>query len=80
MVLREIPTNVAIPYLDDTIIHSNTVEGHFSDLNQVLLAHKKAGLKLQPSKCQLFQDEIDYLGHRVSADGIAPLKLSLIHI
>ena len=73
MVLRDIPTNIAIPYLDDTIIHSRNVEEHFSDLNQVLLAHEKAGLKLQPAKCQLFQASIDYLGHRVSAEGIAPL-------
>jgi hypothetical protein len=32
-----------------------------------------AGLKLQPAKCQLFQREIEYLGHMVSAKGIAPV-------
>ena len=74
MVLSHIPTSIAIPYLDDTIIHSPTLDLHFRDLQQVLEAHKQAGLKLQPSKCQLFQKSIDYLGHRVSAQGIAPLK------
>ena len=74
MVLNDIPTNVAIPYLDDTIIHSPDLSTHFRDIASVLEAHEKAGLKLQPSKCQLFQDSIDYLGHRVSKDGIAPLK------
>ena len=51
MVLSEIPTNVAIPYLDDTIIHSPNITQHFMDLAMVLDAHDKAGLKLQPSKC-----------------------------
>ena len=73
MVLSEIPTNVAIPYLDDTIIHSPNLTQHFRDLALVLDAHDKAGLKLQPAKCQLFQKEINYLGHKVSQHGIAPL-------
>jgi hypothetical protein len=42
-------------------------------LNRVLEAYEKAGLKLQPAKCQLFQSEIEYLGHMVSAKGIAPV-------
>ena len=74
MVLSQIPTSIAIPYLDDTIIHSPSLEAHFSDLKQVLEAHKQAGLKLQPSKCQLFQKSINYLGHLVSSKGISPLK------
>ena len=74
MVLGEIPTDIAIPYLDDTIIHSPTIERHFQDLDRVLQAHEKAGLKLQPAKCQLFKSSIDYLGHRVSEHGIAPLQ------
>jgi hypothetical protein len=42
-------------------------------LDRVLEAYEKAGLKLQPAKCQLFQREIEYLGHMVSAKGIAPV-------
>jgi hypothetical protein len=38
-----------------------------------LEAYEKAGLKLQPTKCQLFQKEIEYLGHMDSAKGIAPV-------
>ena len=33
---------------------------------------KAAGLKLKPEKCQLFQREVDFLGHLVSADGVRP--------
>jgi hypothetical protein len=38
-----------------------------------LEAYEKVGLKLQPAKCQLFQREIEYLGHMVSAKDIAPV-------
>ena len=73
MALQGIPTSVALPYLDDTIVHSSSMQQHFHALDQVLGAHAKAGLKLQPSKCQLFQEEIEYLGHMVSKHGIRPV-------
>ena len=72
LVLHGIPQEAAIPYLDDTIIHSRDVAGHLRHLELVLKAHRKAGLKLQPEKCQLFQKQVDYLGHLVSAEGIRP--------
>ena len=73
LVLQGIPPESALPYLDDTIVHSPTVQQHFKDLGAVLAAHQKAGLKLQPAKCQLFQKEVAYLGHLISQEGIRPL-------
>ena len=66
MALQGIPTSIAMSYLDDTIIHSDTFTNHLRNLDLVLAAHVKAGLKLRPEKCQLFQEEIEYLGHLVS--------------
>jgi len=34
-------------------------------LREVLLLLKKAGVSLKPSKCHLFQQEVEYLGHVV---------------
>jgi hypothetical protein len=73
MVLYGIPYTQALPYLDNTVIHSKDLAGHFLALDRVLEAYEKAGLKLQPAKCQLFQREIEYLGHMVSAKGVAPI-------
>ena len=73
-VLEGIPLSVAIPYLDDTCVHSATLEDHMSGLRRVLLAHRRAGLTLQPKKCQLFQEQIEYLGHQISAAGISVPK------
>ncbi|HIC32789.1 MAG TPA: hypothetical protein EYO76_12820, partial [Flavobacteriaceae bacterium] len=71
--LEGIPYDMALPYLDDTCVHSRDVAGHLRALQRVLAAHHKAGLKLQPSKCQLFRDEIEYLGHRITANGVGPM-------
>lgn len=72
-VLNGIPLDLALPYLDDTAIHTATLASHFKALARVLDAHRAAGLKLQPSKCQLFRDHIEYLGHLVSPRGIQTL-------
>ena len=70
-VLNGIPLSVAIPYLDDTCVHSSDLPSHLDGLRQVLQAHRSAGLTLQPEKCQLFREKIEYLGHEISKDGIA---------
>jgi hypothetical protein len=73
MVLDGIPYTQALPYLDDTVMHSKDLAGHFLALERILEAYEKAGLKLQPAKCQLFKREIEYFGYMVSAKGIAPV-------
>ena len=72
-VLKDVPYSVALPYLDDTACHSKTFEEHVDALDLVLERFEKAGLKLQPSKCQLFSNSIEYLGHLVGPDGISPV-------
>jgi len=73
-VLEDIPTSIALPYLDDTCIHTPSVKEHLQALELVFQAHEKAGLMLQPSKCQLFQKEVEYLGHLITKDGIKPIS------
>ena len=45
--------------------------GHLERLDAVFQKLEQAGLKLRPSKCELFWWQITYLGHIVSAQGIA---------
>jgi len=40
--------------------------------HQVLERPRQAGLKVQPQKCQFLQEEVKFLGHIVSTEGIAP--------
>ena len=58
------------PFLDDVAVFSHSMEEHMEHLFQVLNAQRKAGLTLQPAKCQLFQDKIHFLGHLISEKGV----------
>ena len=73
LALQGIPTTMCLPYLDDVIVQSHTFSQHLTNLDHVLAAHVHTGLKLQPSKCHLFQEETQYFGHLVSEKGIRPV-------
>ena len=61
----------SMSYLDDIIVHSNTLEEHFIHLRKVLECLCTAGLKLNIGKCNLFAPEVKFLGHCVSSSGIS---------
>ena len=58
-------------YIDDIIVIAPDFDTHMSRLEEVLNWLQQAGLKLKPSKCELLQPEVRYLGHIVSATGVA---------
>ena len=75
LVLAGVSKKKALPFLDDVLVHSpDNFHEHLSNLRDVLKAHQKAGLKLRPAKCQLFQKRVEYLGHMVSQEGIEPVR------
>ena len=59
-------------YLDDVLIASQSMEEHTNHVKKVLLRLKEAGLRLKPSKCTFATEEIEYLGHTLSAQGVRP--------
>ena len=58
-------------YLDDILTYSSEPWAHFRHLTQEVLAHVAAGIKIQPCKTKLLQSEMEYLGHRISKEGIS---------
>ena len=78
--LGELNMNWCIVYLDDIIIFSDTKEEHLKILEAVFQKLCAAGLKLKPSKCFFFREEIEYLGHVVSGKGIStnPKKVEAV--
>jgi len=58
-------------YLDDVIAISPDFTTHVSRLREVFDRLRATGLKLKPSNCALLQQEVTYLGHVVSRDGVA---------
>ena len=70
--LGELNLQFALIYLDDVIIYSRTEEDHLTHLQAVLDCFANHGLKLKPSKCHFFKENIIYLGHKISAKGMLP--------
>ena len=58
-------------YLDDILVFSSSVEEHLSRLDKVVSRLGEFGLKIRGKKCCLFRDQVLYLGHIVSAQGIS---------
>jgi hypothetical protein len=54
-----------IVYTDDIIIYSNTFQEHKEHLREVLKRLRTANVVLKPEKCDLCQQEVEYLGHVV---------------
>ena len=67
-------------FLDDILIYSATEEEHIKHVTAVVerLQSKKLYAKL--SKCEFMQREVEFLGHRIGADGlrVAPDKISAV--
>ena len=61
-------------YLDDIIVATQNLNDHYKLLKHVFLRLSKAGLKLNREKCLFAQTEVQYLGHRISAEGLCKLN------
>ena len=71
---------ICLIYLDDIIIFGKTFCDMINNLEIVLQRFEMAGLKLRPQKCQLFQKEVEFLGHIIneSGDNTDPKKIECI--
>ena len=78
--LGELHLNWCIIYLDDIIVFSRTPEEHLHRLKAVIIKLRAAGLKLKPTKCDLFKQQINCLGHVVSKEGVStdPDKITAV--
>ena len=64
-------------YLDDLIVFLQTAEEHLHHLCVVFHCLREYNLKLKPSKCSLFKEEINYLAHKVYKAGICPSDINV---
>ena len=62
--------NITVPYLDVWIIFSKTPEEYIKSLQQVFQKVRKANLKINPTKCAIFQTKVQFLRHVVSKNGL----------
>ncbi|XP_075972453.1 uncharacterized protein LOC142974176 [Anticarsia gemmatalis] len=71
-ILSEVKIKYAIVYMDDILIPAKNVNEGLQRLEEVLQILRQGGLTLKLSKCNFFQNQIDFLGFEVSAKGIRP--------
>ena len=57
-------------YLDDVILFHNSLQAHLERLEEVLGQHREAGIKIKASKTELVREEITFLGHVLSKNGL----------
>ncbi|KAL0325066.1 UNVERIFIED_CONTAM: Retrovirus-related Pol polyprotein from transposon [Sesamum radiatum] len=61
-----------IVFSDDTLIHSSSHEEHEQHLRTVLQILREKQLYAKFSKCEFWMEEIAFLGHVVSKEGVQP--------
>jgi hypothetical protein len=71
-VLGVLRWDITLVYLDDIIIYSKSFDKHIQHLDLVFDALSKANVKLNAAKCSLARKQLDYLGFRITQDGIKP--------
>ena len=70
-VFFELLDNGVLCYLDDLLIYSRTVEEHKVLLDKVFSILQQNKLYIKESKCHLFLESVNFLGHVVSSKGVS---------
>ena len=65
---------IALVYIDDLIVASDTFEQHLEDCATILGLVREAGISLSLTKAHLGYQEIQSLGHKISSLGLATLE------
>lgn len=71
LILAGLPLSVCLIYLDDILVIGRDFGNHLCNLRSVLQHLRKANLKLSPKKHVLCCQEVKYLRHVASAEGVA---------
>ena len=70
LALSKLLPGFAIAYLDDILIYSDNVSDHMRHLEAVMSIHAEMGMKINLKKTKIFRDQVTYLGHLVSHEGV----------
>ena len=70
MLVDKLRSPYVVCYVDDVILATPDIQTHMKELRNLFQMHRDAGICVTAKKTFLLQSEADYLGYRVSADGI----------
>jgi hypothetical protein len=79
-VLAPILRKFVVVFIDDILIYSRTCAEHLHHIKEVFALLHKHQFKVKLSKCSFAKRELAYLGHVISAQGVAtdPTKVNII--
>jgi transposase InsO family protein len=69
-IFRPFLDKFALVFLDDILIYSKNMTEHRQHVRQVLELLRQNKLFAKESKCELFKDRVEFLGHLVDAKGM----------
>ena len=72
VVLAGLEWHSCFVYVDDILIASHTFVEHLQHFREVFTRIRDAGLHLKPRKCNLLWNEVSFLGHIISTEGVQP--------
>ncbi|XP_044756800.1 uncharacterized protein K02A2.6-like [Coccinella septempunctata] len=59
-------------YVDDILVWGSSKDEHDKRLLQVLERARECNIKFNSSKCQFSLNEVNYIGHKITSEGIKP--------
>ena len=65
-------------YVDDILVSSSDWESHLKVLETLFTVLRKANLSIHPSKCMFGFENLEFFGHVVGVDGLAPFEVSKV--
>ena len=79
-VFRPFLDQIVIVFIDDILVYSRSEEEHAMHLRLVLQTLREHQLYVKFSKCEFWLDQVAFLGHVVSKDGIQvdPKKIEAV--
>jgi len=80
IIFRPLLDKFVMVFIDDTLIYFRTQEEHAEHLRLVLRVLREKQLYAKLSKCEFWMDEVQFLGHVISAQGITvePAKVDAV--
>lgn len=80
VIFAELLRKGVLVFMDDILVYSKTLEEHLELLKKVFRILEKHQFLIKKSKCKFAQKTVDYLGHVISAAGVAtdPSKVQAV--
>lgn len=80
VILEPLLRKCVVVFIDDILIYSKSWEDHLQHNQQVLTILQQNHLHVKLAKCSFAKQQLTYLGHIVSANGVAtdPSKIKIV--